>query len=60
MAARNDITGDLIKSRVSSDKFNANWDAIFRKKSIPVESIDTEAVLNNVEEDVIDQHTVVR
>ena len=33
MAARNDVTGDLIKSRVSNnDQFAANWDAIFGKR----------------------------
>jgi hypothetical protein len=32
MAAHNDITGDLIQSRVNSKEFEDNFDAIFRKK----------------------------
>lgn len=32
MAARNDVTGDLIKSRVTNKQFEDNFDAIFRKK----------------------------
>lgn len=35
MTAKNDITGDLIKSK-PSDTYSANYDAIFRKdKTIP-------------------------
>ena len=32
MAARNDVTGDLIKSRVTNKQFEDNFDAIFRKE----------------------------
>jgi hypothetical protein len=32
MASRNDITGDIIKSRVNTQKFEDNFDNIFRKK----------------------------
>jgi hypothetical protein len=32
MATRNDVTGDLIKSRVNSKEFEDNFDNIFRKK----------------------------
>jgi hypothetical protein len=31
MASRNDITGDIIKSRISSQEFEDNFDLIFRK-----------------------------
>jgi len=31
MASRNDITGDIIKSRISSQQFEDNFDLIFRK-----------------------------
>ena len=31
MASRNDITGDIIKSRISSQEFENNFDLIFRK-----------------------------
>lgn len=32
MTTRNDVTGDLIKSRVNSKEFEDNFDTIFRKK----------------------------
>ncbi|MGY8865337.1 MAG: hypothetical protein ACKVJK_06855 [Methylophagaceae bacterium] len=32
MAARNDITGDSITSKTTSEKYRDNWDAIFGKK----------------------------
>lgn len=33
MASRNDVTGDLIKSKVNTKQFDDNFDAIFRKKT---------------------------
>ena len=33
MAAKNDITGDSIKSKGSSDAYAKGWDAIFGKKA---------------------------
>jgi hypothetical protein len=38
MATRNDITGDLIKSRVNNQQFENNFDNIFRKKDKVVEA----------------------
>ena len=32
MASRNDVTGDLIKSRKNTKEFEDNFDNIFRKK----------------------------
>ena len=32
MAARNEITGDLIATKAASDAYRDNFDAIFRKK----------------------------
>jgi len=32
MATKNDITGDLIQSKVNSKAYQDNYDAIFRKK----------------------------
>ncbi|MNN28977.1 hypothetical protein D3C81_1425600 [compost metagenome] len=49
MAARNDVTGDLIKSRPLNNAYSDNWDAIFGKKK-------TEEV---VEEIVAPEETVV-
>ncbi len=40
MATRNDITGDLIQSRVNSQKFEDNFDAIFRKKDKVENTVD--------------------
>lgn len=33
MVAKNDITGDLIKSKSSSKEYGDGYDAIFRKKT---------------------------
>jgi hypothetical protein len=33
MAAKNDITGDDIKSKALSERGRANWDNIFKKQS---------------------------
>lgn len=38
MAARNDVTGDLIKSRNNSQQYKDNWDAIFGKKKAEPEA----------------------
>lgn len=36
--ARNDVTGDLIKSKPASDMFGDNFDRIFRKKDkLPID-----------------------
>ena len=35
MTTKNNITGDLIKSRHNSDKYASNYDAIFNKKPEP-------------------------
>lgn len=36
MASRNDVTGDLIKSRKNSKEFEDNFDRIFRKNKDPL------------------------
>ena len=33
--AKNDVTGDFIRSKPSSDMFDENFDRIFRKKKEP-------------------------
>jgi len=43
MATTNNITGDLIKSRNNSDKYAANYDAIFKKKQ-ETQKKDTDSV----------------
>lgn len=37
MAARNDVTGQEIKSRGNSKEYKNNWDAIFAKKKVEAE-----------------------
>lgn len=37
MTAKNDITGDNIVSRASTDSYRDNYDRIFGKKARPVE-----------------------
>jgi hypothetical protein len=32
MAAKNDVTGDSLRTRVSNDKYSEGWDRIFGKK----------------------------
>jgi len=39
--ATNDITGDDIRTRPSSDKFRENWEVIFGKKEKVEEDIDS-------------------
>jgi len=38
MTAKNDVTGDSIKSRGSSDSYRSNYARIFGKKSLQTES----------------------
>lgn len=49
MAAKNDITGDSIASKVPSQKFLDNFDAIFRKNKQQDKQI---AVFNQAEQQV--------
>jgi len=32
MTSRNDVTGDSLKTKPSSNEYRSNWDAIFGKK----------------------------
>lgn len=58
MAARNDVTGDLIKSRNNNSAFESNWDAIFGKKKteeVVQEELVTPEVTSEVHEDTTGQ-----
>lgn len=58
MAARNDVTGDLIKSRPLNNAYSSNWDAIFGKKKVEpvVEEIPApEEIASEVHEDTTGQ-----
>jgi len=51
---KNDITGDSIRSKVASEKYLSNWDAIFNKVAIKAKWIDeavTILIANGVKED---------
>lgn len=39
MTARNDITGDAIKTKGSNDAYRSGWDAIFGKKPTKLDDI---------------------
>lgn len=41
--AFNDITGDALKTRVTTDKYRDNFDAIFRRKPVQSEQTESEA-----------------
>ena len=32
MTAKNDVTGDLLRTKASNKKYADNWDRIFKKK----------------------------
>ena len=37
MTTKNDITGDELRSKTSTDKFRDNWDGVFSKEqSVPI------------------------
>ena len=37
MVTKNDITGDELRSKTSTDKFRDNWDGVFSKEqSVPI------------------------
>jgi len=37
--ARNDVTGDLLRSKPSNDMFEENFDKIFRKKQSRIDTV---------------------
>lgn len=42
MTAKNDITGDSIRSKTSSDAYRSNYDLIFGKNKSQIDSKDDE------------------
>lgn len=56
MAARNDVTGDLIKSRNNNSAFESNWDAIFGKKEV-VEEVVEEVIVPEASSDIHEDTT---
>lgn len=40
VAARNDVTGDAIKSKTSSKQYSDNWERIFGKKDKEQKPVD--------------------
>lgn len=47
--AKNDITGDEIKTKTSSDAFRDGWDRIFGKKVLTPNDMDVELNKNDTE-----------
>lgn len=47
MTAKNDVTGDAIKSKVNSEEYRNNWDAIFGKKEKTEEPSSKEETKND-------------
>ena len=43
--SKNDITGDTIQSKLSTQKYRDNWDLIFRKKNEQTETVSEDARL---------------
>ena len=44
MTSRNNITGDLIKSKSISAEGRANWDEIFKKKTNATDTINPDTI----------------
>lgn len=47
MVAKNDVTGDEIKTKTNSDLYRENYDKIFRKKRDEVKEFDEKVVMKN-------------
>lgn len=48
MTAKNDITGDSIRSKTPSQKYVDNFDAIFRKKKEEDKNDDKKEIVDNL------------
>ena len=55
--AKNDITGDWIKSKPASDMFEQNFDRIFRQKKLEESIKDNEEVYQKLAEYELDKST---
>jgi hypothetical protein len=47
MAAKNDVTGDEIKTKNNSDLYRDNYNNIFRKKQEDVKEFDEKVIMKN-------------
>lgn len=52
MVAKNDITGDEMKTKTNSDLYRENYDKIFRKKQDEVKEFDEKVILKDEYYDV--------
>lgn len=50
MSSKNDITGDALKSKETSDAYRDNYDAIWRKDSRTVKNPKFEGMVGDIEE----------
>tara|TARA_R110000868_G_C10441901_1_gene725432 strand:+ start:386 stop:571 length:186 start_codon:yes stop_codon:yes gene_type:complete len=61
MTSKNDITGDEIKSKTSSDKYRDGWDRIFSQKKVKkVETLADYIAQVNQQEPIIDKNAPLR
>jgi hypothetical protein len=54
MVARNEITGDLLKSKLSNENFENNFDRIFRKDKVGGTSTTTDQPVEPTQLDIFD------
>ena len=57
MVSKNDITGDSLQTKVSSEIYRNNYDAIFRKKVIPEGKQDEKTTIVSSVESESSEHT---
>lgn len=56
MVSKNEITGDSLQTKVSSESYRNNYDAIFRKKVIPEGKQDEKTTIVSSVESEPDKH----
>lgn len=57
MVSKNEITGDSLQTKVSSESYRNNYDAIFRKKVIPEGKSDEKITIVSSVESEPNEHT---
>jgi hypothetical protein len=58
MTARNEITGDLLKSKLSNENFENNFDRIFRKDKVGGTSATTDKPVEPTQQDLFDEDRI--
>lgn len=55
MVAKNDVTGDAIQTKVSSEAYRSNYDVIFRRRKKTDAELFDEAIMKNEYYDLEDE-----